>query len=142
DAKSLHEFTLERLPSEYVANLRRKEQVHSFLEGSCKAGSQWGVCGILFTDKFDTSPALKSLSFRYRDRVAFGEVRGKNDALAQAYFVLSQPQLIFFCGGDGAVTFPYEGELRGEALDRFVKGLRDGSKCKDAELAHSEKKQK
>ncbi|CAM9476715.1 unnamed protein product [Discosporangium mesarthrocarpum] len=142
EAKPLHEFTLENLPADHVANVRRKEQADEFLRGPCVAGSQWGVCGILFTDKFDTSPALKSLAFRYRDRVAFGEVRGRNDALARAFYVDSQPKLLFFCGGDAAATFAYEGELRGEALVIYVKGLRDGKRCEEARQEAARKKQK
>ena len=69
DAKSLHEFVLENLPTEHVANLRRRDQADAFLANECKNNSGWGACGVLFTDKYDTSAALKALSFRYRDRV-------------------------------------------------------------------------
>lgn len=70
DAKSLHAFVLEGLPAEHVANLRRRDQADRFLQSECQKGSAWGVCGVLFTDKFETSSALKALSFRYRDRVS------------------------------------------------------------------------
>ena len=69
DAKSLHEFVLENLPTEHVANLRRRDQADAFLASECRENSEWGVCGVLFTDKYDTSAALKALSFRYRGRV-------------------------------------------------------------------------
>lgn len=72
DIKSLHEFVLEGLPAEHVANLRRRDQADKFLESECREGSEWGVCGVLFTDKFETSSALKALSFRYRGRVSMG----------------------------------------------------------------------
>lgn len=75
DTKSLHEFVLEGLPSEYVANLRRRDQADKFLESECREGSSWGACGVLFTDKFETSSALKALSFRYRERVSCGTVQ-------------------------------------------------------------------
>ncbi|CAN0409821.1 unnamed protein product, partial [Hapterophycus canaliculatus] len=70
DAKSLHAFVLEGLPAEHVANLRRRDQADKFLQSECQEGSAWGVCGVLFTEKFETSSALKALSFRYRDRVS------------------------------------------------------------------------
>lgn len=41
-------------------------------------------------------------------KVAFGEVRGKNDALANSFQISSYPRLVFFCGGDAGVSFPYE----------------------------------
>ncbi|CAM9355383.1 unnamed protein product [Ectocarpus sp. 8 AP-2014] len=142
DLKPLHEFVLEGLPSEHVANLRRRDQADSFLQSECQEGSEWGSCGILFTNKFETSSALKALAFRYRGRVAFGEVRGKNDALANSFHISSYPSLVFFCGGDAGVSFPYEGELKAEPLDAFVKGLRDGKKCKDAIKTNAEARER
>ena len=44
----------------------------------------------------------------YCGQVAFGEVRGKNDALANSFLISSYPRLVFFCGGDTSVSFPYE----------------------------------
>lgn len=41
-------------------------------------------------------------------KVAFGEVRGKNDALANSFQISSYPSLVFFCDGDAGVSFPYE----------------------------------
>ncbi|CAM9662597.1 unnamed protein product [Sphacelaria rigidula] len=120
------------LPTDQLANLRRRDQADAFLASECKKGSEWGVCGVLFTDKYDTSAALKALSFRYRGRVAFGEVRGRNDALATSFQVASYPKLVFFCNGDPNVSFTYEGELKADPLDTFVKGLRDGEQCKEA----------
>lgn len=72
DAKSLHEFVLKSLPAEQVANLRRRDQADAFLASECRKGSEWDTCGVLFTDKYDTSAALKALSFRYRGRVRHG----------------------------------------------------------------------
>ncbi|CAN0056968.1 unnamed protein product, partial [Hapterophycus canaliculatus] len=71
-------------------------------------------------------------------QVAFGEVRGKNDALANSFHISSYPSLVFFCGGDAGISFPYEGELKAEPLDTFVKKLRDGKKCKDAIRSNAE----
>lgn len=70
DTKSLHEFVMEGLPAEHVANLRRRDQADKFLQSECRGGSEWGACGILFTEKFETTSALKALSFRYRGRVS------------------------------------------------------------------------
>lgn len=44
-------------------------------------------------------------------KVAFGEVRGRNDALANSFQISSYPSLVFFCGGDAGVSFPYEVRL-------------------------------
>ena len=41
-------------------------------------------------------------------KVPFGEVRGRNDALANSFQVSSYPRLLFFCGGDASVSFFYE----------------------------------
>lgn len=71
DARALHDFVHDGLPTEHVANLRRRDMADSFLANECKSKSQWGACGVLFTDKYDTSATLKALSFRYRGRVRF-----------------------------------------------------------------------
>lgn len=65
----LHDFVMANLPTDQLANLRRRDQADAFLASECKGGSEWGTCGMLFTDKYDTSAALKALSFRYRARV-------------------------------------------------------------------------
>lgn len=70
DTKSLHDFVLEGLPAEHVANLRRRDQADNFLHSECREESEWGACGVLFTDKFETTSTLKALSFRYRGRVS------------------------------------------------------------------------
>lgn len=41
-------------------------------------------------------------------QVAFGEVRGKNDALANSFQISTYPTLVFFCNGDSNVSFAYE----------------------------------
>lgn len=53
-------------------------------------------------------PSLLYLLFAFVRKVAFGEVRGKNDALANSFRISSYPRLVFFCGGDAGVSFPYE----------------------------------
>lgn len=63
---------MERLPAEHVANLRRRDQADKFLQSECREASEWGACGVLFTEKFETTSALKALSFRYRGRVSCG----------------------------------------------------------------------
>lgn len=142
DVPGLHDFVMANLPTDQLANLRRRDQADAFLASECKGGSEWGTCGMLFTDKYDTSAALKALSFRYRARVAFGEVRGKNDALANSFQISTYPTLVFFCNGDSNVSFAYEGELKAEALDTFVKGLRDGRQCKEAFKSKAESREK
>lgn len=58
---------------------------------------------------------VRACPFAFR-QVAFGEVRGKNDALANSFHISSYPSLVFFCGGDAGVSFPYEVRLEDKAL--------------------------
>lgn len=69
-----------------------------------------------------TNPRVHYLSlsccFFCLGKVAFGEVRGKNDALANSFHISSYPSLVFFCGGDAGVSFPYE--VRHACVRRIV----------------------
>lgn len=69
----MRDFVFDSLPGKHVANLRRRDQADAFLAKECRE-SEWGVCGVLFTHKYDTSATLKALAFRYRGRVRSSRV--------------------------------------------------------------------
>ena len=55
--------------------------------GRGKGAAAWNACALLFTDKAETAPLLKSLANQYDGRIAFGEVRGSNRQLSQQFGV-------------------------------------------------------
>uniref|UniRef100_A0A7R9U656 J domain-containing protein n=1 Tax=Pinguiococcus pyrenoidosus TaxID=172671 RepID=A0A7R9U656_9STRA len=101
-AKAFHRYISERVPSDYVNNLLRSEQVDEFLTG-CKSKGP-ASCIVLFTSKFETPLVLKGMAYQYRGVVAFGEVRGSNPKLSERFGIRKYPTVVAFCGGDQYAT--------------------------------------
>lgn len=144
--KPLREFALAQLPEGHAVNLRRPDTVQEFLSEKCSkaGGSESGVCAILFTDKYETSPTVKALAFAYKDRIALGEVRGSNANVESIFGITQHPTLLFICGGDKSVTFKYEGQFKAEALQKYMSSLNTSSskQCKAARAARKESEQR
>jgi thiol-disulfide isomerase/thioredoxin len=121
NSNALRDFALSMLPSAQLTNLRRVESAGDFLRERCASPSD--KCAILFTDKFETSSTLKSLSFRFRKDVPFAEVRGSNLALSDHFSIRSYPSLLIFCGSDEGAVIRYEGEFKAEPIGTFIEGL-------------------
>ncbi|KAG5187864.1 heat shock protein 40 like protein [Tribonema minus] len=137
--RPLREFALEQVPAEHVVNIRRMETAEDFLKQQCskKGGSSSGACAILFTDKYETSPTMKALAYQYRGKVAIGEVRGSNQAVSQAFGVATYPELLVVCGGDKAASFKYDGQLKAEPLQAFLRGLATSAAAQCAEASRA-----
>jgi hypothetical protein len=69
-------------------------------------------------------------SRRCRDRLAFGEVRGSNAALASAFRVDSFPALLVVCNGDAETREAYSGEMKSEPIRRFLDQFIGGKRCR------------
>jgi len=113
-AKGLYEFAMEHLPSE-VVNLRTKKHLDEFKGGACKEASS-GCCAVLLTDKYETSPVLKSLSTQYHGVIAVGEARASNKVIGAEYGVDKFPTMVMECDGQPTV---YDGELRADPLAEY-----------------------
>lgn len=97
-----------------VTNVRREGHMKEFL--STNKGQPHVL---LFTDKYETSPLYKSLSWKHRKSMTFGEVRAKNTNFQREFPVGSYPAL--FVIRDGEDPIKYEGPIKQEAIDGFLK---------------------
>lgn len=65
-----------------------------------------------------------------RDKLAFGEVRGGNTALASAFGVKTLPALLVVCNGDAATREAYGGDMKSEPIRRFLDQFAGGKRCR------------
>lgn len=74
-----------------VVTVNKPAQLTELLQrcssNSGQDAATWSVCVLLFTAKTETAPLYKSLSAQYAGKVAFGEVRGSNQALSKRLHV-------------------------------------------------------
>lgn len=66
-------------------------------DGSSSGKATWGACAILFTSKSDTAPLTKSLASQFEGKVAFGESRASNQALAKRFNVTRYALPLEYC---------------------------------------------
>lgn len=109
---AVRDWAVAQLPN-HVAVLSSQPEVDAFLRrcASGKAGgARWGVCALLFTAKTATTPLYKSLALRYKDKIAFAEVRGPaGSALAAPFGVADVPALAVVCSGNADAVVKYDG---------------------------------
>ena len=75
-------------PLLWSSQLSCLHQVTEFLKlGETKdsKSASWGANVILFTSKSDTAPLTKSLASQFEGKIAFGESRASNKALAELF---------------------------------------------------------
>jgi hypothetical protein len=65
-----------------------------------------------------------------RDKLAFGEVRGGNTALASAFGVQSLPALLVVCNGDAATREAYGGDMKSDPIRGFLDQFAGGKRCR------------
>lgn len=68
-----------------------------------------------------------------RDRLAFGEVRGSNKALASAFGVQAFPTLLVVCNGDAETREAYSGDMKSEPIRRFLDQFAGGRRCRQVQ---------
>ena len=91
-------FVHERIPEEHVTSLRRPDALENFVRDQCSR-SNTGACAIVFTDKFESSPLVKSAAFSLRGKLPIAEVRGSNAALSARLDIRSFPTAAVLCNG-------------------------------------------
>jgi hypothetical protein len=65
-----------------------------------------------------------------RDKLAFGEVRGGNTALASAFGVKTLPALLAVCNGDAATREAYSGDMKSDPIRGFLDQFAGGKRCR------------
>ena len=129
--KQIKRWAYEHMPYEKIQNLLRGGSVDEFLAGPCKS-SPSKACVVLLTDKYETSPMYKSIAYQFRNKMAFGEVRGSNVQLAARFGVKKYPLLVVICNGDEHTATEFAGEHTSENIAQFLKSYEDGSACRVA----------
>lgn len=115
--KSIRSFAYGYLES-YTTNVRTEKNLNDFLNTKCdNPYSEWKVCALLFTDKFDTPPLIIALSRDYNKKIAIGEIRAKNEKISKMYGIEKYPSLIMLYQGEKIGEF--EGEIHYDDLKRF-----------------------
>jgi protein disulfide-isomerase A6 len=133
-----------------VGNVRQLAQADDLVKRA-------GVSALLlFTDKFETPMTLRALAYRHRapgsrDKgtaaaLLFGDVRGGNTALQQAFGVEDSPTFLMVCAGHNRrVSERFTGDAKDfAALDAWVETFKKPTKCaalrkvtKDADVKDS-----
>jgi len=123
-----------QLPRNLVASATSQQAVDQAL-ARCRSGAAaWSLCALLFTQKPETAPMLKSLAMQYEGDILFTEVRGKNAAaiarnMSVSGDLVSSPILVAVCNGDAATATQHKGALKHDSIKRFLEGYRGGRKC-------------
>jgi thioredoxin-like negative regulator of GroEL len=133
-AGSIKDWGIGLLPTETVSVLSSDASLGPFLKSSQQSKiARWGVGVILFSSKDKTSPLYKSLSMRYKGRIAFAEIRKGSSLAADGRFRINQyPTLIAVCGGDERSIIPFSGDLKNSQLVKWLNAFYSGKKCADA----------
>merc|ERR1711964_477311 len=74
---------------------------------------------ILFTDKYETTTLYKSLSWKHRAKISFGEVRAKSSRFKKDFPVSKYPTLYIIKKGESKPT-KYNGPINPKSLDKFL----------------------
>lgn len=139
-ASAIKAWAMQLIPN-HVATINRQPQLDAFLRrcgGSGQEGAtrgqraEWAACVLLFTAKHETPPLALSLANSYRDKLAFGEVRGSNKALSAIFGVTKFPTLVAVCNGSPTSAEVYSGEMKGDAIRDFLNGFAGGRRCRSA----------
>jgi hypothetical protein len=87
-AKALHEFGIAHMPTQLVQNVNHPSQVVDRLLGADRPAI------LVLSEKYETSPLLYSLAYRFRKSFQFGESRAKSLAMAKQFGVKKYPLVI------------------------------------------------
>lgn len=142
-AKAMHDWVLGLVPNQ-VMNVKTVSDLGKLL-GTCSGAkgkskgaerAAWDVCVLLFTPKSKTPASYKALSSAFKGKVTLGEVRLPGaKAVAEKMDVPADSQLptvMALCNGDLKLAQPFNGELKGEALRKFIAEFEGGRKCSQA----------
>merc|ERR1712224_1050215 len=98
--KTLHAFSVNNMPSNYIFNVNNARQLEERILSSsnAKRTSSPAILPavLLLTDKYETSSTLRALSYYFRDEFVFGESRAKNANFSRSLRVSEYPTLIAF----------------------------------------------
>jgi len=98
--KTLHAFSVNNMPSNYIFNVNNAHQLEERILSSAyaKRTSSPAIMPavLLLTDKYETSSTLRALSYYFRGEFTFGESRAKNANLSRSLRVSEYPTLIAF----------------------------------------------
>ena len=75
---------------------------------------------ILFTDKGKTSALLKSIAIDFKGSISVAQIRNTEKASIELFGITSFPTLLLLPGGKEAEGVVYEGELKKEAMVKFL----------------------
>lgn len=135
-ASAIKDWALASLPMDHVRVLTDDKALQGFLKASQTTGvARWSVGVVLLTDKSTTSALYKSLSMRYKGRIAFGEVRRKSSMVMSQFGERGAEKgskLVGVCGGDVRFTVPFEGEMKNSELVKWLNGFYNSDRCMDA----------
>jgi curved DNA-binding protein CbpA len=128
-AKYISEFLKENSPS-VLANVRTEAHVSELL--GTKSDKEIKGSIIMWTDKFETSLLMKTLSYQYKKTISVAEARGGNSKLAAEFGVSKFPSLTYTCPGQlFSATEIFNGDIKdSKAVDNFILQFKDGKKCK------------
>eukprot|EP00210_Caulerpa_lentillifera_P003054 g2916.t1 len=139
--KALEKWAISLIPHN-VANVSNKRKMEEVLK-RCMAGrgqdkASWKVCVFLFTEKKETSALYKSLSFMYKDRIAFAEVTGKSSIFDSQFNVTSRPSMFAVCNGELRTIELFQKKMNPDRIRTFLNTFAGGRKCNKAIIINSE----
>lgn len=141
NVKALQRWAISIIPNsvEKVSNKRKMEDIlKRCVSGRGQDKASWKVCVFLFTEKQETSALYKSLSFMYKDRIAFGEVSGKTSVFDEQFNVTSRPSLFAVCNGELRTIELFDKKMNPDRIRTFLNTFAGGRKCNRAIVINSE----
>lgn len=138
-AKGIVEYVTDKIP-----NLVKKVEDKS-LE-SWLAAANGTAKAILFTDKGKTSSLLKAIAIDFKGGIQVAQIRDKEKASMELFGITKVPTLILLPGGKEAEGMVYDGQLKKEAIVKFLSQVNPpnpdppAAKAKPAKSAKKEAK--
>lgn len=75
---------------------------------------------LLFTERKTTSPIIKALSKKYKDKLLFGEVRSSEKELIQQFGITKFPAMVAITDPYSHESKAYEGDLKIDQMSKFL----------------------
>lgn len=101
-----------------IPNLVKKVEDKS-LEAWLAEGND-SAKAILFTDKGKTSALIKSVAIEFKGGIQVAQIRDKEKASVELFGITKFPTLLLLPGGKEAEGIVYDGEMKKEAMVKFL----------------------
>lgn len=134
DAKNIVSAVIDKIPN-HVKKVTDKD-VDEFLSTNNETAK-----ALLFTEKGTTSALLRSIAIDYLDVIQVAQIRNKETKANDIFGIDNYPSLVLLPGGDKPSVL-YDGELKKEAMIKFLSQVAEPNPVNGPEKAKAKKDKK